>query len=198
MSCIMYLMKDTILYKNSITCLDWKSIIIYSHFTFAFYDEMGLDDLLPHAEALNRSLSIKNAWSWLDQPATSKLNTFINERLVPGYGEWFLSEFNKTVEWPWSDYTGGMRTDTGTGAEFVQSWMPLTFWMPGSSAMSVSVTCWLVCGLSTPRLRPEAPSMTSPPEPLGGKRSCRGTGCPLPPPQPMSTAEPQCHRTGCP
>ena len=113
--------------------------------------EMEFNHLFAHAESLNRSLFIDPSWGHDTQPATSKLNTFINERLVPGYGEWFLSEFNKTVEWPWSDFTGGMRTDTGTCAEFVRTWMPITCGRPPNSRP------WQLCPPPSPPTHPHPP-----------------------------------------
>jgi hypothetical protein len=86
--------------------------------------DFKLDVYKAHAAAINRSLAIAPVWSYKLQPSTSKLNTFIDQRLSPGYGDWFTSELNgtkyydDTIMLPWGV--------PGPPDSFPKSFMPLT------------------------------------------------------------------------
>ena len=93
--------------------------------------EIELDDAERTGHVgLNRSIVLETAWNWANQESTSKLNTFLNKRLAPNYGDWHHSFFNQTFEWSRSNFGG---SGTGSCADFAPSWMPVSCARPRPS-----------------------------------------------------------------
>lgn len=109
--------------------------------------EIELDDAERTGHVgLNRSIVLETAWNWANQESTSKLNTFLNERLAPNYGDWHHSFFNQTFEWSRSNFGG---SGTGSCADFAPSWMPVSCARPRPSNPH-------------PRRQPSAPTHMAP------------------------------------